>query len=257
MAHFTFFIYGDAELRGLRRFAAGSGEFHFEALHGSERFEFGRELQSCRRDLWRGLGLTRGPLDGRWRTRAGDAQVWTSRRHFSERRLATKVGRRVLDRGHNKRSSIRGRLGGGGERRIFSLQPTKQNAPFIGVRRDQADASRRWQKSDSRRIDDLKNVKTESVQREGTEKKSCDGELAPAAWAPRENQAEVIVGNERRVHFGGVVARATEVIPCSSDKLVTSTTSAYGVRRSALMMIGRPSFFAASSNGPSCSSTTF
>lgn len=48
MAHFAFFVHGDAEFRGLWRFAAGSGELHFDALNGAERFEFGRESQSCR-----------------------------------------------------------------------------------------------------------------------------------------------------------------------------------------------------------------
>lgn len=199
--------------------------------------------------------MRRGPGDGRWWTRAWDAQVGRGSRHFAERRLPAEVGRRVLDRRHDERSSVGWRLRGGGERGILGFQPTKQNTAFIGVRRDQADSSGRRQKSNGRRINDLENVKAESVEREGTEKKSRDGAPAPAGRVPAENQ--LIFRDERRTHFDGVVARATEVIPCSSDMLVTSTTSAYGVRRSALMIIGRPSFFAASSNGPNCSSTTF
>ena len=131
----------------------------------------------------------------------------------------------MLDRGQGKRLSIGGPLRGRGERRIFGLEPAEQDAPFLGVRRDQADATWRRQKRDRRRINDLENVKAESVKEKRPEKKSCDRPFAATRLVPDKNKTRIVFGKQRSAHFAGVVASATEAIPCSRDKFVTSTTS--------------------------------
>ena len=175
--------------------------------------DFRDRLSACRRAFNRGRG-----------TRAGDAQFRRGRWHFFERRLAREIGRRMLDRRHGQRFSIGGRLSGRGQRGIFGIQPTKQKAAFIRVRRNQADAAGRWQQSDGRRIDDLKKVKSQSMNGERPEQKSRDCPSAPARFFPAKDQ--VVRGSRWGIHLGRVVAKATEVIPCSSDKFVTSTTNA-------------------------------
>lgn len=224
MAHFAVFINRNAELGGLRRFGTGRTEFHFRSLRGAERFELGRKPDYGRCNFRGCLDLLRWRFHWSGRTRAGNAHRWRCGRQFLQRGLAREVGRRMLDRRHDERFSIGGRLSGGGERGIFRVQPAEEESAFIRIRRDQADATRRGQKGNGGRVDDLENVKAESVEGEGSEKKSGNGPFAAARPLPTKD--EVVRGSGWRIHLGGVVARATEVIPCSSDKFVTSTTSA-------------------------------
>src|SRR5438552_3450333 len=61
----------------------------------------------------------------------------------------------------------------------------------------------------------------------------------------------------RSSHRGEVAAKATDEMPCSKAAFVTATTVSYGVRRSAFIIIERPSRLAASRRGPSCCSVIF
>ena len=67
--------------------------------------------------------------------------------------------------------------------------------------------------------------------RRGAERSQLKKEIAGFSCASRGGS-----------QFDGAVASATEVMPCSSAAFVTAMTTSYGVSRSALMMIGRPSF---------------
>lgn len=222
--HFAVFINANAKLRGLGRFVAGCSEFRFRSLRGTQRVEFRRKADRGRDDFRDGLDLRRGQFDGSGRTRAGDAQRRRSRRQVPERRLVGEIRRGVLDRGHDERFSIRERLRGGSQRRIFGVQPAKEEAALVRVRRDQAHATRWRQKRDCRRIHDLKNVEAEGVKGQGSEKKSRDDPFT-ASW-PFPTKDQIVGRRGGKIHFEGVVARATDVIPCSSARLVTSTTRA-------------------------------
>ena len=162
-AHFAQFVHGDAELRDLGRFVAGGGEFQLWALDGTERFEFGRKAKSGGNDFRGARGLRAWTFDGGGRLSAGQTQVGRRRGYFFQRRFSRQVGRRVLDSGQRQRLSIRGPLGRRSKGRIFRLEPAKQDAAFLGVRRDQADTPWWRQKSDGRRINDLEHVKAEGV----------------------------------------------------------------------------------------------
>ena len=101
----------------------------------------------------------------------------------------------MLDRRHCERLSVRQRLGGRGERRVFGFQPTQQSTPFFGVWRDYGDTSRRRQESDCWRIDDLKGVKAQGVEQDGRGKKSRDRQ-SPAAWlVPGKDEAQIAPGS--------------------------------------------------------------
>jgi hypothetical protein len=63
------------------------------------------------------------------------------------------------------------------------------------------------------------------VKQKRSDKESRDGPLAAARLVPGKNETRIVFGKQRSAHFAGVVASATEVIPCSRDKFVTSTTS--------------------------------
>ena len=52
------------------------------------------------------------------------------------------------------------------ERGIFCINPPKQRPAFFRIRRDELDAGWRRQKRDCWRINNLKNVETESVRDE-------------------------------------------------------------------------------------------
>lgn len=249
MAHLAIRINGDTELGGLRGFLAGGAELQFRNVGGSKCFEFGRKPDHGWRYFHDRFEAVCGRLDGGRGMRARNSQGRRSRRQFLEGRLTSQIRRGVLDRGHDERFSIGQRLRGGRESGIFRVQPSKEQPAFLRARRNQADAARRWQEGDCRWVDNLKEVETKGVNDQGAEQKSRDGPLA--ATRPFPSKDQVLRRCVRSIHFGGVVARATEVIPRSRDKLVTSTTRAYGVRRSALIMMGRPSFFASSSKGPS------
>ena len=130
----------------------------------------------------------------------------------------------MLDRWHCQRLFVRRWLGGRGERWIFGFQPAQQSTPVFGVGCDYSDASRRRQEGDGRRIDNLKGVKAQSMEDEGRDKKSREREF-PTAWLfPGKDQAQ-LPESQRSAHFEGVVASATEAIPRSRARLVTSITS--------------------------------
>ena len=83
----------------------------------------------------------------------------------------------------------------------------------------------------------LKNIKAKRVSKQGQNQKSGDGELAPARWSPIEKKRSGRRRGEGAVHGEGAVASETDVMPCSSAVLATCTTSSYGVKRSARIMI--------------------
>src|SRR5204862_3851718 len=134
------------------------------------------------------------------------------------------VGRRVLDRWQCQRFFVRRWLGSRGECRIFGFQPTQQTTPFFRVGCDYRNTPRRRQEGDGRRIDNLKGVKAQGMEDEGRDKKSREREFPTARLFPGKDQAQV-PERQRSTHFEGVVASATEAIPRSRARFVTSTTS--------------------------------
>src|SRR5437762_8679241 len=61
---------------------------------------------------------------------------------------------------------------GESERRIFRINPAKKRTTFFGSRRNQCHARWRWEKRDRWRINNLKNVETESVRHQRKDRKS-------------------------------------------------------------------------------------
>src|SRR5205807_994026 len=147
-----------------------------------------RNLRAWSFDGGRGLSVERTWAGG-WRG------------EILQRGFSRQIGRRVLDGGQGKRLSFGGPLRGRGKGRIFRLQPAEQDAAFFGIGRDQADASRRRQKRDGRRINDLENVKAKGVKQERSEKKSCDGPLAAAGLVPGKDEARIVCGKQRSAHL--------------------------------------------------------
>ena len=141
--------------------------------------------------------------------------------------------------------------------RILCIDPPKQRPAFFRIGRDECDTGWRRQKRHRRRINNLEQIKAESVrdQRQYQENyKNCP--LPPRQIPGKEKRFGSAFGSEA-IHLGGVAARATEVMPCSSAAFVTVATVSYDTERSALMMIDWSLRLAASSNGSSCSMVTF
>jgi hypothetical protein len=109
-------------------------------------------------------------------------------------------------------------------RRIFCIDPTKQRTAFIGVSGDKCDTGRRRQKRYRRRVNNLENVKTQSVGYQRQYQESHDHRPLPPRGIPSEEKrfGRDLRGNA--VHRGGVAASATDVMPCSSAAFVTSAT---------------------------------
>src|SRR3954471_7476746 len=117
--------------------------------------------------------------------------------------------------------------------------------------------SRRREHRNRRRVDDAKKVKRQGVDKQRPDQENGDQELLTLRRRPLKQQAWLELGR-RSIHGGGgVVASATELMPCSSAAFDTAMTVSYGVDRSAFIIIERFSRLAASSNGPSCSRLIF
>ena len=72
----------------------------------------------------------------------------------------------MLSRWEGAKPCARRRMSGESERGIFCINPPKQRPAFFRIRRDEFDAGWRRQKRDCWRINNLKNVETESVRDE-------------------------------------------------------------------------------------------
>src|SRR4051812_22880787 len=136
--------------------------------------------------------------------RARNPQGRRRRRKIFQNRLVAEIGRRVLDYRHDERLRVGRDQSGGGDGRVFRFDPAKQLAAFLRIWRNQTYAARRRKQSHGWWVNDLINVKAERVEPERLEKKSAKGPFAAAGFLPSKDQ---IV---RRIHFAGVVARATE-----------------------------------------------
>ena len=109
-------------------------------------------------------------------------------------------------------------------RRIFCIDPTKQRAAFVGVRRDKCDAGWRRQKRYRRRVNNLEDIKAQGVGYQRQHQENREHSLLPLRGIPGEEKR--FGGNlgANPVHRGGVAASATDVMPCSSAAFVTSAT---------------------------------
>ena len=112
---------------------------------------------------------------------------------------------------------IRRTLSGCCQRRIFRGDPAQKRSPFLGIVRNEIHTRRRRKQRDRRRVDNLKQIKTEGMSGSRQSKETGDGEMPRTARFPSEKQ---IVR-----HFVELVASATDVIPRSSAAFVTATTS--------------------------------
>lgn len=108
--------------------------------------------------------------------------------------------------------------------RIFRVYPAKQRATFLGARCDERDAGWRRQKRDRWRIDDLKDVKAESVRDQRKRQKKCDRNFSAPRRIPAKNKWFGCALRDDAIHRGGLAANATEVMPCSSAAFATSAT---------------------------------
>jgi hypothetical protein len=108
--------------------------------------------------------------------------------------------------------------------RIFRINPTKQRTAFFGVGRYKRDTSWRWQKRYRSRINNLEYIKAQCVGQQRQDQESCEHRPLPPSAIPAEEKrfGRNVRGNA--VHFGGVAASATDVMPCSSAAFVTSAT---------------------------------
>ena len=140
--------------------------------------------------------------------------------------------------------------------RIFCIDPLKERPALIGIRSDKCDARWRRQHDYRRGINNLENIKAEGVRDQRQHQKRCKHRLLPLRRIPTKQKWFACNLGGNAVHRGGVAARATEVIPCSSAAFVTSATVSYDAERSALIMIDWSLRFAASSSCPSCSMVT-
>jgi len=142
------------------------------------------------------------------------------------------------------------------QRRIFCVNPSKERPAFIGIRSDKCDARWRWQHRHRRGINNLENIKAEGVRDQRQHQERCKHRLLPPGRIPTKQKRFACNLGGNAIHRGGVAARATEVIPCSSAAFVTSATVSYDAERSALIIIDWSLRFAASSSCPSCSMVT-
>src|SRR5262249_39452563 len=108
--------------------------------------------------------------------------------------------------------------------RIFCINPTKQRAAFFGVGRYKCDPSRRRQKRYRSRVNNLEQIKAQSVghQRQHQESRQC--RPSPPRRIPTEKKWFGCDLRSDVIHRGGVAASATDVMPCSSAVFVTSAT---------------------------------
>ena len=141
-------------------------------------------------------------------------------------------------------------------RRIFCINPTKQRAAFFGVGRYKCDAARRRQKRYRCRINNLEDIKAQSVGHQRQHQESREHRLSPPGGIPPEKKWFGCNLRSDVIHRGGVAASATDEMPCSSAAFVTSATVSYEAERSALMMIDWSLRLAPSSSDPSCSIVT-
>ena len=142
------------------------------------------------------------------------------------------------------------------DRRILCINPTKQRAAFFGVGRYKRDAARRRQKCYRSRINNLEDIKAQSVGHQRQHQESRKRRPAPPGGIPAEKKLFGCNIRSDVIHRGGVAASATDVMPCSSAAFVTSATVSYEAERSALIMTDWSLRLAASSSGPSCSMVT-
>ena len=75
-----------------------------------------------------------------------------------------------------------------------------------------------------RRIDNLEDIKTEGMQRRGGAAENRRSPVSGGAGVPSEDKPPIALGGQLCAQFGGAVASATEEIPCSSARFVTSIT---------------------------------
>src|SRR5207245_5203202 len=113
----------------------------------------------------------------------------------------------------------------GGERGIFRLHPTPESKRLRIIRRNQRHPRRRRHQRDGGGINNLEDVETKRVQKERKNQKHDQSVATFARRRPIENKRR----DGGRVHFGGVVASATEGTPCSRARLATRITISYGV----------------------------
>src|SRR4029079_7469432 len=129
------------------------------------------------------------------------------------------------------------------------FDPAQQGPSFFGIAGNVADTRWRRQGGCRGRINDLEKVNTKQMKQERSDDEDHKRSSAWPGRSPVEQQG----GFARSIHFGGAVANATAVMPCSSARFVTRTTMSYDVVRSALIMMARFSRLAASSSGANCS----
>ena len=141
-------------------------------------------------------------------------------------------------------------------RRIFCVDPPKQCAAFFGIGRYECDAGRRRQKRYRSGVNNLENIKAQSMGHQRQHQESREHRPALPRGIPAEKKWFGCNLRSDAIHRGGVAASATDVMPCSSAAFVTSATVSYEAERSALMIIDWSLRLAASSNGPSCSMVT-
>src|SRR6266404_9769102 len=193
-------------------------------MRSAQTIELRRKRKSGRSCPGSGKNSWMGDLHGGRRPRAGDANVDKQRRSYFQGGLKREIR---WDMAHGRQCAqprLDRTLCREGERRVLCADPLKQSAAFFRISRDQADAGRRRQERDRRRIHDLKNVKAKSMGEKGRNDKSSDGHFPATWWLPIKKKRS---GRRRRggsIHRGEVVARATAGMPCSRAAFVTSTT---------------------------------
>src|SRR5262249_47697283 len=130
----------------------------------------------------------------------------------------------MLSLWQSAKSCSRGRMSSESNRRIFCINPTKQRAAFFGVGRYKCDASRRRQKGYRSRVNNLEDIKAQSMGQQRQHQESREHRLLPSRGIPAEDERFGCDLRGNVIHRGGVAASATDVMPCSSAAFVTAAT---------------------------------
>lgn len=123
-----------------------------------------------------------------------------------------------------KGARVGGTLSLGRQRGIFRFNPVKKRATLGRVGRDQTDSRWWWQEGDRGRINHLKEIEAERMERRRGEKETGDRRPPFPGRFPVKEEVAVRLRVSRWAHRCIVVASATDLIPCSSAAFVTAIT---------------------------------
>src|SRR5947208_13812984 len=123
-------------------------------------------------------------------------------------------------------------MGGESKRRILCIDPTKQGSALFRIGRNKCNAGRRRQQRHRRRINNLKNIKTERVPDQRHHHENRKHRLVlPGRIPTTEEWLHASLGGGTTAPRGGGGASATAVMPCSTTASATLAAASYPAAR--------------------------